>query len=110
LFIFKIDSSNSPAPVIVTRTLSTSNVRNASSTIVQTTPTTCSSSSTSSQLPNLYSRTSNPSSSSVGVISSYHPITTELWKKNLFVLVRVFNPLSPGDVYIRPNISYKKNS
>lgn len=66
-------SSNSPAPVIVTRTLSTSNVRNASSTIVQTTPTNCSTPSI--QLPNLYPRTSSPS---VGVVSSYHPITTEL--------------------------------
>jgi len=68
------NSSNSPAPVIVTRTLSTSNVRNASSTIVQTTPTNCPISS-SIQLPNLYPHTSSPS---VGVTSSYHPITTEL--------------------------------
>ncbi len=80
LFFFnlEIDSSNSSAPVIVTRTLSTSNVRNASSTIVQTTPTNNPSSSI--QLPNLHSRTSNHNSSSpsVGVISSFHPITTEL--------------------------------
>jgi hypothetical protein len=69
------NSSNSSAPVIVTRTLSTSNVRNASSTIVQTTPTTCPTAS-SLQLPHLHPRTSSPS---VGVISSsYHPITTEL--------------------------------
>ncbi|CAF3504036.1 unnamed protein product [Rotaria sp. Silwood1] len=77
------NSLNSPAPVIVTRTLSTSNVRNASSTIVQTTPTNCqttTSSSLSVPLPHLYPRTANRSSSSpsVGVIPSYHPITTEL--------------------------------
>ncbi len=70
----KIDLSNSPAPVIVTRTLSTSNVRNASSTIVQTTPNNCPPSS-GIQLPQHYPRTSSPS---VGMISTYHPITTEL--------------------------------
>jgi len=75
----QLDSSNSPAPVIVTRTLSTSNVRNASSTIVQTTPTNCPPPSSSSiPLPHLHPRTSSPS---IGVISSYHPITTELWRK-----------------------------
>ncbi|CAF3493186.1 unnamed protein product [Rotaria sordida] len=77
----KQHSSNAPAPVIVTRTLSTSNVRNASSTIVQTTPTNCqTSSSSSAPLPHLHPRTTNRSSSSpaVGVSPSYHPITTEL--------------------------------
>ncbi|CAF3599229.1 unnamed protein product [Rotaria sordida] len=77
----KQHSLNAPAPVIVTRTLSTSNVRNASSTIVQTTPTNCqTSSSSSAPLPHLHPRTTNRSSSSpaVGVSPSYHPITTEL--------------------------------
>lgn len=70
------NSSNTLTPVIVTRTLSTSNVRNASSTIVQTTPTNCSiPSSSSTQLPHLFPRTTSPS---IGVMSTYHPITTEL--------------------------------
>ncbi|CAF3797296.1 unnamed protein product, partial [Rotaria magnacalcarata] len=75
------NSLNSPAPVIVTRTLSTSNVRNASATIVQTTPSNSQISASSSiPLPNLYPRSSNRSltSPSVGAIPSYHPITTEL--------------------------------
>ncbi|CAF3805844.1 unnamed protein product [Rotaria magnacalcarata] len=77
----KRNSLNSPAPVIVTRTLSTSNVRNASATIVQTTPSNSQISASSSiPLPNLYPRSSNRSltSPSVGAIPSYHPITTEL--------------------------------
>ncbi|CAF3369733.1 unnamed protein product [Rotaria socialis] len=77
------NSLNSPAPVIVTRTLSTSNVRNASATIVQTTPSNSQISTPSSSsvpLPNLYPRSSNRSltSPSVGALPSYHPITTEL--------------------------------
>ncbi|CAF0749906.1 unnamed protein product [Adineta steineri] len=73
------NTSNSPAPVIVTRTLSTSNVRNASSTIVQTTPTN-SQISSSIQIPHLHPRTSNrnTSSPSIGITPTYHPITTEL--------------------------------
>jgi len=68
----RIDST----PVIVTRTLSTSNVRNASSTIVQTTPTNCSiPSSSANQLPHLFPRTTSPS---IGIMPTYHPITTEL--------------------------------
>jgi len=79
-------SSTSTAPVIVTRTLSTSNVRNASATIVATASPASSisqpPSSSSSQMPILYPRTStrSPSSSVVmhGGIPTHHPITTEL--------------------------------
>ena len=82
----------SPAPVIVTRTLSTSNVRNASSTIVQTTSTTLANGSTPllNPLPHLYPRSShrNSSSPSIGIVPSYHPITTELWE--LLTCYRVF--------------------
>lgn len=57
----QINNQNS-TPVIVTRTLSTSNVRNASSTIVQTTPTNCSiPSSSANQLPHLFPRTDRKS-------------------------------------------------
>lgn len=75
----RLDTSNSPAPVIVTRTLSTSNVRNASSTIVQTTPTNTQLPS-STQMPHLHPRVANrnTASPSVGLATAYHPITTEL--------------------------------
>lgn len=72
---------NSPAPVIVTRTLSTSNVRNASATIVQTTPNSAQTpTSSSTPIPHLHPRISNRNSpsSSVGAIPVCHPITTEL--------------------------------
>ena len=86
----------SPAPVIVTRTLSTSNVRNASSTIVQTTSTALANGSTPllNPLPHLYPRSShrNSSSPAIGIVPSYHPITTELWE--LLTCYRVFLNIS----------------
>lgn len=79
--------STTSTPVIVTRTLSTSNVRNASATIVQTaTPGALTSSSNPSSVgfPHHYPRSihrnsSSSSSPSVGILPTYHPITTELW-------------------------------
>lgn len=70
----------SPAPVIVTRTLSTSNVRNASATILQTAITTLTNGSVScsTSVPHVYPRTPNRNLVSPSVGGGPHPITTEL--------------------------------